>query len=298
MPELPEVESLRRSLEPYIIGQDIRSVLVYKPKLVSAHGTVRLENLAKVAEFERELPGETISSIQRVAKNLLIHLQSGKVLLVHLKMTGQLVYQEGNENKALGGHPIQMSEQELPNKHSHIIFRLSRGTLYYNDVRMFGYVLYYPNLMTLQSIHSFDQLGMEPLSDAFDLELFKKELKSRKRVLKTALLSQDIVVGLGNIYVDEVCFRAGVSPHRVTNTLKEAELVKLYEAIKMILARAVEQGGSSVANYIMADGSRGTYAREHAVYGRAGKPCLICKTPLESTKIQSRTTVSCPQCQS
>lgn len=297
MPELPEVESLRRSLEPYIVGQVIQSVEVLKPKLVSAHGTVRGENHEKVREFERELRGQEIQSIQRIAKNLLIHMVSGKVLLIHLKMTGQLVYQEGQENKALGGHPIQASETELPNKHSHILFTLSNGTLYYNDVRMFGYLLYYPDVTTLRTIHAFDQLGMEPLSEAFDLTIFRKELKRRKRVLKSALLAQDIVVGLGNIYVDEACFRAGIQPHRVTNTLSDVEIESLYQSIQYIIPRAVQQGGSSVANYIMADGSRGTYAREHAVYGRGGKPCLVCGTPLVATKIHSRTTVSCPLCQ-
>ncbi len=297
MPELPEVESLRRSLEPFIIGQAIESVVVHKPKLVSAHGTVRVINQEKVQEFERELKGEKIESVQRVAKNLLIRLVSGKIILIHLKMTGQLVYQEGSENKALGGHPIQASEEALPNKHSHIIFTLSRGVLYYNDVRMFGYVLYYPNMTTMQANHSFNQLGMEPLSEDFDLDQFSAELKRRKRVLKSTLLSQEIVVGLGNIYVDEACFRAGIQPSRITHSLTDKEIQSLYAAIQYILARAVAQGGSSVANYIMADGSRGTYAREHTVYGRGGKPCMVCNTPLTVTKIQSRTTVSCSKCQ-
>ncbi len=297
MPELPEVESLRRSLEPYIVGQNIVAVTVHKPKLVSAHGTVRKEDMAKVGEFENSLIGERISSIERIAKNILIRFESQKVLLVHLKMTGQLVYQEGTENKALGGHPIQVSEKTLPNKHSHIIFVLDRGTLYYNDIRMFGYVLYYPSMSRLKEVHSIDDLGMDPTRDEFVLGTFIAELTRRKRVLKSALLAQDIVVGLGNIYVDESCFRAGISPHRITNTLTDNEITRLYKAIRYILARSVELGGSSVANYIMADGSRGTYAREHTVYRRAGKPCLKCNTLLKSSKIQSRTTVTCPVCQ-
>jgi formamidopyrimidine-DNA glycosylase len=213
-------------------------------------------------------------------------------------MTGQLVYQENGENKALGGHPIEESESTLPNKHSHIIFSLDRGVLYYNDVRMFGYVLYFPHIQALYQAGHFEKLGPDPLdTDAFTYNYFYQQIMKRKGLLKPLLLGQSIVTGLGNIYVDEICFRAGILPYRNLQTLDEKEIQFLYNSIITVIPQAVSMGGSSVANYIMADGSRGTYAREHKVYGRSGKPCMTCDNPLSHKKIGGRTTVFCQFCQ-
>jgi formamidopyrimidine-DNA glycosylase len=297
MPELPEVESLRRSLKPYAIGKTIQSIVVHKPKLVSGSGTVRQPLEHKKQEFETELIGSKITDITRVAKNLIIHLSNGKVLLVHLKMTGQLVYQDDDKNKVLGGHPIELSESKLPNQHSHIIFELDKGNLYYNDVRMFGYVLLYPDLEVVYKLGHFDKIGLDPFYDKFTAEYLYKNLKAKKSKLKIVLLNQEIVTGLGNIYADEVCFKAGILPTRLSNTLTKKEVDKLYQSIIEIIPKAVEMGGSSIANYIMADGSRGTYAREHKVYGKAGKQCFGCQKLLQKTVINSRTTVFCPFCQ-
>jgi len=297
MPELPEVESLRRSLKPYIIGKTIDSIIVYKPKLVSGSGTIRQPLEHKKQEFETQPIGAKITDITRIAKNLIIHLSNGQIILVHLKMTGQLVYQDEKQNKVLGGHPIQVSESQLPNQHSHIIFKLNQGTLFYNDVRMFGYVLLYPNLDTIYELGHFDKIGLDPFDSNFTPEYLYKNLKTKKSKLKTVLLDQSIVTGLGNIYADEVCFRAGVLPTRIANTLSQKESDQLYQAIVDIIPKAVEMGGSSIANYIMADGSRGTYAREHKVYGKAGKLCVECGQALQKTIINSRTTVFCQFCQ-
>lgn len=297
MPELPEVESLRRSLRPYIVGKTIDSVFVYKPKLVSGSGTIRKPLDHKKQEFETKLIGDTIIDITRIAKNLIIHLSTGQIILVHLKMTGQLVYQDENQNKILGGHPIQISENKLPNQHSHIIFKLNQGTLFYNDVRMFGYVLLYSNLDEVYKIGHFDKIGLDPFDSNFKSKYLYENLKTKKSKLKTVLLDQSIVTGLGNIYADEVCFRAGILPNRIANNLTKKEVDKLYQAIIYIIPKAVEMGGSSIANYIMADGSRGTYAREHKVYGKAGKLCVECNQILQKTIINSRTTVFCQFCQ-
>lgn len=297
MPELPEVESLRRSLKPYIIGQTIKSISVHKPKLVSGSGTVRQPLDYKKQEFETNPIGAKIIDITRVAKNLILHLSNGQVILVHLKMTGQLVYQDNDQNKVLGGHPIEVSESQLPNQHSHIIFDLDKGTLYYNDVRMFGYVLLYSSLDSIYKLGHFDKIGLDPFDSNFTSEYLYKNLKNKKSKLKTVLLNQEIVTGLGNIYADEVCFKAGILPTRIANTLNKKEVSQLYDAITEIIPKAVEMGGSSIANYIMADGSRGTYAREHKVYGKAGKECMICAQILQKTNINSRTTVFCQFCQ-
>jgi len=297
MPELPEVESLRRGLLVKLRGQKIKKVSVSKPKLVSGKGNIRVASAHKRTEFIRELQGEVIKDISRRAKNLIFHFRSGKILLVHLKMSGQFIYREKGVNAVIGGHPIEISEKILPNKHSHIIFELTRGTLYYNDTRMFGYLLYYPDLKYFDRAGHFNTLGLEPLTKDFTLIEFEKRLKTKTGKLKTVLMNQSVVTGLGNIYCDEVCFRARTKPTRLISTLKSHEIKEIHQAIKYILPRAIALGGSSVASYRLADGSRGNYAREHKVYGRAGEKCARCGQILNKIILNGRTTVFCNNCQ-
>lgn len=299
MPELPEVESVRVSLEPFLIGNKIRSVVVGKPKLVSGNGTKRVEDMEKVEEFKKELTGEVVAKVLRRAKNLMLVFESGKVLLVHLKMTGQLVYRDRDDNLAFGGHPIRGSvgKGELPNKHTHVTFDMEKGALYYNDTRMFGYLLYYPNMSVLMESGHFDGLGYEPTDDEFGLKDFVDAMQKRRGGLKNLFLNQKVVVGLGNIYCDEVCFEAGVRPDRRVETLNEGELELLYEAIVRIIPAAIEAGGSSVANYVLGDGSRGTFVEEHKVYNRGEKECFVCGEILMKEKMAGRTTVFCENCQ-
>jgi formamidopyrimidine-DNA glycosylase len=298
MPELPEVESLRQSLIPFVRGQRIRSIQVTKPKLVSDKGTKRVEDIAKVQEFINSLTGEKIVGVDRKAKNLIFNFESSKVMMVHLKMTGQLVYQSHDKkNMALGGHPIQESEVKLPNKHSHVIFELEDGTLFYNDTRMFGYLLYYPNFEILETSNHFDELGLDPADPNFTAEYFIKNLAKTSSSIKRVFLSQKIVIGLGNIYADEACFQAKIRPTRSAKSLTKKEVEALWQAIVTIIPRAIQAGGSSVANYLLADGSRGNYARSHQVYGRGGLPCLICGRKLTKIEEAGRTTVYCEHCQ-
>jgi len=298
MPELPEVESLKQSLLPYVCGQVVRSVEVKEPKIVAGKGQKRTVTDEKARIFEQQLSKERIADVQRRSKQLIVVFQSGKCMLVHLKMTGQLVYVAHTANTPVwGGHPIELTEQTLPHKHTHIIFHLEYGDLMYNDVRKFGYVLYYPNKEEIERTGVFHNLGREPLSDEFKESEFCMELFQTKKALKTVFMEGRIVTGLGNIYADEVCFRAGLRPERAANTLSSEECNKLYTAIRKIIARAIEMGGSSVADYILADGRRGTYAREHYVYNRAGKQCYVCGNILQKTRIAGRTTTFCLQCQ-
>jgi len=294
MPELPEVESLRLSLQPYILQKTIQKIEIRNAKLVSGNGTIRKADELKKQEFIDQLVGETIVEIKRRAKNMIIYFASGKLLLVHLKMTGQLVYRQ-DSTEVFGGHPIQ--NLDLPGKHTHIIFTLDKGVLYYNDIRQFGYILFFPNQEGLDIKDHFKSIGPEPFDDSFTLPYFSQKLKTKSSKLKVVLLEQSIVTGLGNIYCDEVCFFAGVMPMRSAKTLTNKEIEKLFIGIKKILTDAIALGGSSIANYLLADGSRGNYARQHKVYGRAGKPCLVCNTPLESMKLGGRTTVYCKVCQ-
>ncbi|MEK7585693.1 MAG: bifunctional DNA-formamidopyrimidine glycosylase/DNA-(apurinic or apyrimidinic site) lyase [Patescibacteria group bacterium] len=298
MPELPEVENLRRGLEKSILGQKILKVIVNKPKLVSGKGTIRTASKKKREEFIRGLKGEHFVSVERRAKNLIFKLSHNKIILAHLKMTGQFVYKSSSgKNKIIGGHPIEISEKTLPNKHTHIIFKLANGTLYYNDTRMFGYLLYYPTTSAFEKENHFELLGKEPLDKSFTVKYFQGSLKNRRSRIKTVLMGQEVVTGVGNIYTDESLFESGIDPRRNASTLKQSEVKKLHGKIVSIMKRAIKTGGSSVATYRLLDESMGNYAREHKVYGKAGKACVRCKKPLEKILINNRATVFCPHCQ-
>lgn len=298
MPELPEVENLRIGLSRVIIGQKILRVEVKKPKLVSGKGTLRKANKKKQEEFIKEIKGEKFLTVERRAKNLIFKLSHDKILLVHLKMSGQFVYKGKIGSKTIsGGHPIEISETKLPNKHSHIIFHLEYGTLYYNDTRMFGYVLYHKNKKTFELENHFELLGVEPLSSEFTLKYFKNKLKAKTGKIKAVLMDQKIVTGLGNIYADESLFESNIRPDRNPSSLSDLEISKLYKAIIRILKRAVKVGGSSVATYRLLDDTRGNYAREHKVYGKDGEMCVNCKKPLMKIVVGGRTTIFCPNCQ-
>lgn len=298
MPELPEVENLRRGLQKAILGQKIGKVFVHKPKLVSGKGNVRTASGAQSRAFVKGLTGERFAAIERRAKNLIFIFKSGKVLLVHLKMSGQFAYRSKDKSRAvIGGHPIELSETTLPNKHSHVIFELERGTLYYNDTRMFGYLLFYPDRAAFEKEGHFHSIGVEPLDAAFTPAYLRQKLAVSKKKIKTALMEQGIVAGLGNIYADEALFEAGIRPVRRADSLRSGEAKKLHAAIRRILTRAIKVGGSSVATYRLLDESRGNYAREHKVYGRAGEKCPVCGQPLLKTALNGRTTVFCRNCQ-
>ncbi len=304
MPELPEVENLRIGLEKAILGQKVLKVEVRKPKLVSGNGTLRKASIKKVRDFEQGVKGEKFIAVERRAKNLIFKLSRDKTIVAHLKMTGQFVYKPESGKQILGGHPIEISESTLPNKHSHIIFTLENGMLYYNDTRMFGYVLYYPSRDAFEKENHFKSYGKEPLDKTFTIKYFTESLKNKKGhakgragKIKTILLNQNIVTGIGNIYADESLFEAGISPTRNASTLTKNEVEKLHKAIVRILRKAISVGGSSVATYRLVDNSQGNYAREHKVYGKAGKNCPKCKNPLEKILIQTRTTIFCPRCQ-
>ncbi|MFA5792049.1 MAG: DNA-formamidopyrimidine glycosylase [Candidatus Paceibacterota bacterium] len=306
MPELPEIENLKQGLIKNILNQKVLKIEIRKVKLVSGKGTKRTISLKKKREFEKGVLGESFINVERRAKNLILKLSHGKILITHLKMSGQFVYlpsqkasarQVRQNQKVIGGHPIELSETELPNKHSHIIFTLQNGTLYYNDTRMFGYVLYYPNLESFEEENHFENYGVEPLSKEFTEKYFFESLKKKKSKIKTVLMDQKIVTGLGNIYADESLFEAKIRPDRVASTLSNLEMNKLHKAIIRILKRAIEVGGSSIATYRLLDNTRGNYAREHKVYGKKGKMCINCNKPLRKIIIQGRTTIFCPNCQ-
>lgn len=298
MPELPEVEALRLGLISKIVGSKIIGIEIIKPKIISGKGTTRKESKGKTERFLEKVKARKIKEIRRIAKNLIIELDNKSVLVIHLKMTGQLVFVGKNKEKTFGGHPIIKSyTDDLPNKHTAIIFNLNNGKLFYNDVRMFGYVLFYSNLLEAKEQGHFKDIGLDPFDEEFTLNYFKNELKKKNKSIKAVLLEQSVVNGCGNIYADEICFASKVLPIRICKSLNDKEISILYKNIKKILSLAIKHGGSSVSNYLLSDGSRGNYAKLHKVYKRAGGKCKVCESVLEKSIVAGRTTVFCKACQ-
>lgn len=309
MPELPEVESIRLGLLNKLKDKYISNIEIIKPKIVSSHSNIRKADKDKVDYFIKNTKNKRIKDIKRRAKNIFIILNDDSLILIHLKMTGQLVFVDNKNNKTAGGHPIIDSyKNDLPNKHTCIIFEIKKksqdktknnidGRLFYNDVRQFGYCLYYDKLDDIINKKHFDKIGMEPFDNNFTLEYFEDKLKNKTKSIKSILLEQSIVAGCGNIYCDEICFASGVLPNKKGASLTKNELKKIYNSIKKILQNAIDEGGSSISDYLLADGSRGNYARYHKVYGRSGEKCLKCKNILQKMLINTRTTVFCDNCQ-
>ncbi|GIP20952.1 DNA-formamidopyrimidine glycosylase [Paenibacillus sp. J22TS3] len=273
MPELPEVETVRRTLSQLVTGKTIQDVTVSLPRIIQRPDDIQ--------QFRLELQGHTILEVGRRGKFLRI-IMDGLVLVSHLRMEGRYgVYQSGE--------PVE--------KHTHVIFHFTDGSeLRYKDVRQFGTMhLFYPGEEFTEK--PLAKLGLEPLDEGFTFEAFKAAVASRKTKIKPALLNQEYVVGLGNIYVDEALFRAGIHPERICSELKTDELKRLYEAIVLTLTEAVEAGGSSIKSYVNGQGEMGMFQHSLQIYGRKSAPCVVCGTPVEKSVVGGRGTHFCPSCQ-
>jgi formamidopyrimidine-DNA glycosylase len=281
MPELPEVESIKKGLQNNIINRVITHVTIFKPKIVSSSSNIRIANLDKVEEFKTQTINSTILNISRVAKNLIIELSSG-ILIIHLKMTGQVIYGDN-----------------LPNKHTCIDFILDDGKhLLYNDIRQFGYVLYFKAYEEAMSLGYLQGYGQDPYTQKLFPKIIYARLAKIKKPIKSVFFDQKVICGLGNIYADEVAFDSGILPTKNANELSYHQVQTLTDSISRIIHDAVSKGGSSISDYVLADGSRGTYANYHKVYGRKNQDCVKCSNTLSSTKVNARMTVFCPICQS
>lgn len=301
MPELPEVQTIINDLNKVILNKKISSVDIRKSRLVKGSD----------AKFKKILTNNKFSKIERRGKLLIFNLgnrvargfktpgepTSSRYLLIHLKMTGQLIYQSGKDIIA-GGHSDDNPVDDLPNKHTHVIFTFSdKSKLYFNDMRTFGY-LKLVDAKDLEKIKA--QFGIEPLSPDFTFEKFNNLLKNKNTATKTFLLNQKFVVGLGNIYADEVCFEAGVRPQRKIKTLTKLEKQKLFKAIPKILNKSIKYRGTTFSNYVDAQGRIGNFINHLKVYQKNGNLCPKCKTvKIEKTKIKisGRGTHFCPRCQ-
>jgi formamidopyrimidine-DNA glycosylase len=268
MPELPEVETIANGLNKRVAGDRIDSVwLGSKPEPLKS----------SAAEISSTLEGAQIARVRRVGKHIVFDLSSGKngggQWIVHLGMTGKML--------------VSTPEMELA-KHTHLVARMASGReLRFVDPRRFG------RLEVRQS--SFAGPGTEPLT--ISVEEFSQIFHKSKAPIKAALLNQKLLHGVGNIYADEALNRAHIRPRRRANTLTSTELKKLHAALQKVLQAAIKAGGSSVSNYVDADGEKGFFQIQHRVYGREGKPCLKCKTPIKKIVVGGRGTHYCPVCQ-
>lgn len=282
MPELPEVENMRRSLESVVKGQTIADVRIRWGKIVSGRGSARKASPKAIRKFKEGVRSRRIEGFDRRGKNVIFILDDGGRIVVHPKMSGRFLYSVGRN-----------SFRPMP--HDHVVFKLNQGILVYNDPRKFGYVLYFPDAKMTEEF--FEGMGVEPLSSHFTATYLEKALSRKRGRIKTALVSQSVVAGLGNIYCDEALFLAGVRPTRPGTSLKRTEISKLHRSICSVLKKAISLGGSTVLSYRTMEGEPGRFAEMMRVYGRAGEKCFNCRKPLVGIRINNRATVYCPQCQ-
>ncbi|MCA9936564.1 MAG: bifunctional DNA-formamidopyrimidine glycosylase/DNA-(apurinic or apyrimidinic site) lyase [Ardenticatenaceae bacterium] len=269
MPELPEVEMVARGLRGSLIGQMITEVRCYWPR--------HMDGLS-VTEMQRRVHGRSIQAIGRRGKYLLFPLDDGQTLIIHLRMSGRLSVVAANSPT---------------DKHTHTIFSLNNGReLRFWDQRKFGRVWLVDDVETVVG-----KLGPEPLDEDFSVAMLQERLNGRKRTLKPLLLDQTFVAGLGNIYADEALFYAGIHPTRTSDTLSEAEIVRLHGAMKKALQLGIARGGASLELYLRPDGTKGGMQLVLAVFRRTGESCYDCGTPIERIVLGGRSTHFCPHCQ-
>ena len=283
MPELPEVETIVRDLNKKLKSKKIIAVRSLDKKIFQLSG-----------REAKNIIGQEIKSVRRRAKMIIFDL-SGHYLIIHLKMTGQLVLRT-KAGLIAGGHPIINQGRELPNKFSRVIFKFNdSSTLFFNDLRRFGWIKLFNRSKFLKLNQS---LGVEPLRPDFTLEKFKKVLSGRqKTTIKQALLEQKYISGIGNIYADESLFAARLKPFRRVRTLKPKEIEKLWRAIPKILRLAIKYRGTSFSDYVDAKGKAGNFVKHLKVYGRAGLRCKNCLGLVQKIKLAGRGTHWCGHCQ-
>jgi len=286
MPELPEVETVRRGLAELILGKAITS---------QSHDTEKgfPNGDQDVAQF---LIGATVTAVRRRAKVLMIDLSTNYSLLIHLKMTGQLVFV--GETRFGAGHPSDSLVNELPDKSTRVTLNFADGSkLFFNDQRKFGWMRLLPTI-EIPNIIFMQKVGPEPLAKDFTAQEFMQRFTRRaKTTIKAAILDQSVVAGVGNIYADESLWGAKIHPQRLVGSITEQEFVLLYHELREVMNLAVEKGGSSNHTYVNAEGKKGSYMDFARVFRREGLPCPRCNTIIEKLRVAGRGTHICPHCQ-
>ena len=280
MPELPEVETVRRGLMPFILNKKIIQVVPEPGK--GFYGSVT------------DVDGATVTNLRRFGKALVVDLDNGKSLMIHLRMTGQLIWR-GQENFA-AGHPSKNFISELPNKQTRVTFEFADGKMFFNDQRKFGFV----KILTTSEVEKdkfIAELGKEPWEMAPE-ELYTKCQRHGRSPIKAVLLNQKLIAGLGNIYADESLFYASVHPATPAGSLTGGQVAEILEGARRIMDAAIDSGGSTMATYVRPDGTTGDYLEKFAqVFRREGQKCNRCGTVIEKTRCAGRGTHFCPKCQ-
>jgi formamidopyrimidine-DNA glycosylase len=285
MPELPEVETIKRELNKTLKGKEISEVEIHWPKTVAP---TLSHNFSKI------LIGRKVISLDRRAKMLLIHFDKNISLIIHLKMTGQLIFVPQKGKMITGGHPTH--DIQTPGKHTRLTFSFTGGDkLYFNDLRKFGWVKILDDKLK-KYINT--EVGTEPLSKDFTTSVLKEIFKKYKnRTVKQILLDQSLIAGIGNIYADESAFLSKVLPMRKVSTLKEKEIISLHKNIIAVLKLSIQKKGTSSKNYLRSNGQKGGFVPYLMVYGRKGEICKKCGTTIIKIKHAGRGTHYCPKCQ-
>ncbi len=270
MPELPEVETTRRGLEPHLVGHRFIDITVSQPRL----------RWPVPKDLEKKVSSHEIQAVRRRGKYLLIDLDNG-TLILHLGMSGSLRLSVGRNQK---------------NPHDHVIFTLDNGSrLIFRDPRRFGAVLWTQSPPESHPLLS--KLGPEPLSDGFNGDYLYRKSRNRKQNIKAFLMDQHIVVGVGNIYANEALFCAGIRPTRAAGRISQKRYQRLSQCIKEVLLHAIGQGGSTLRDFVNEQGEPGYFQLTLSVYGREGLPCPRCATPIKRITLGQRATYYCPRCQ-
>jgi formamidopyrimidine-DNA glycosylase len=297
MPELPEVETIVKGLRPAISGQTISEMEVVLPKTLWLDN-IRTTGQVEINQAKALIEGKTITSITRRGKMIIVHISDDIVMLIHLKMTGQLIFIDPHHQRIAGGHPNADMVNQLPVKSTRLIFRFTNGsTLYFNDQRQFGYVKILP-IAVLDEHPAYKVYGPEPLTNDFNEHYFSSVINQHPKIkIKQMLLDQSIIAGVGNIYADESLFMAKIHPATSAGHLSESQIKNLLNSVKEVLAAGLKYGGTSSQHYVDAHGQQGTMQDHLQVYRRADLPCPVCGTPIERIVVGGRGTHFCPHCQ-
>lgn len=287
MPELPEVETVKRGLQRLLPGRTVAAVgFDWAKSFPNAD--------ADVTQF---LVGAKVVTVARRAKVLLVELSSKYSLVIHLKMTGQLVFR-GDGERFGAGHPSDSLVGELPDKSTRVTFEFTDGSkLFFNDQRKFGWVRLMPTA-EVPMLDFFKKVGPEPLSADFTWQIMKERLLRRKNTnIKAALLDQTVIAGVGNIYADESLWGAKIHPSTLVRDLSDAKFKSLYTALRGSLQLSIDKGGSTDHTYVDAEGRKGSYLNFAKVFRKEGQPCSRCGTTIIKTRVAGRGTHLCPYCQ-
>lgn len=285
MPELPEVESIRRKLNLVLLNRQIQQIEVLRDKSFLSFSSLAIE-----------ISNQTVLEVRRRAKILQIVLSGKRDLLIHLKMTGQLIFVDTSGQRVGGGHPTADWVNDLPTKHTRVIFTFADGSrLFFNDMRVFGWIR---SPLKQDVDKEFVDYGPDVNDPNLTVDYLLTQAQRRFIPIKQFIMDNKVLSGVGNIYASEALFAVGINPQRPAREISAKEMTKLLQAMQVIIERSIQLGGTTFdGKYVGVDGFAGGFQNELKVYGRSGKPCLKCGTEIQKIKQAGRGTFFCPTCQ-